>query len=99
MIFGLKAAADSDGFNMCRHRSFWFTLSAGNHVCFSVSLQCVLALLWTTLLGFRGLALTLPPLSCPVAVRLSRTVACTVSQGAEADVEHFTHLKALEEQP
>lgn len=39
------------------------------------------------------------PSSCPVAVRLCRTEACAVSQGAEADVEGITHLKALEGQP
>lgn len=35
----------------------------------------------------------------PVVVRLCRTVACAASEGAEADVEGFTHLKALEGQP
>lgn len=39
------------------------------------------------------------PSSCPVDVCLCRTVACAVSQGAEADVEGFTHLKALEGRP
>lgn len=34
-----------------------------------------------------------------MAARLCRTVACAVSQRAEADVEGFTHLKALEGQP
>lgn len=34
-----------------------------------------------------------------VAVCLRRTAACAMSQGAEADVEGFTHLKALEGQP
>lgn len=34
-----------------------------------------------------------------VAVLLRRTAACAMSQGAEADVEGFTHLKALEGQP
>lgn len=34
-----------------------------------------------------------------MAARLCRTVARAVSRGAEADVEGFTHLKALEGQP
>lgn len=38
------------------------------------------------------------PLNCAVVVHLRRTVACAVSHGAEADVEGFAHLKALEGQ-
>lgn len=68
--------------------------------------SCLFSCFCTTCLALRGwdhhLSVALPwccPSSCPVDVCLCRTVACAVSQGAEADVEGFTHLKALEGRP
>lgn len=97
-ILGFKVATDSEDFNTLQNQSFWFNLSARNHFSFSVFLHHVSHSTWIRASAFCGLTLTLS-FSCPVVVRLCRMVACAGSQGAEADVEGFTHLKALEGQP
>lgn len=46
-----------------------------------------------------GASSFLPLLSCPADWCLHRMAACAASPGAEADVDGFTHLKALVGQP